>query len=156
MEEKAMASVKASVKIDPFREIAAMHDRVSRLFGDAYLRDEDTGFRGTWTPAVDIYETESHDLVLKAELPGMRREDIDVIVENSTLVMKGNKSFDSDVKEENYRRIERAYGTFHRSFTLPSTVDASKVSADYKNGVLTVKLPFREEAKPRTITVDVA
>ena len=146
----------AIVKVDPFREIAAMHDRMSRLFGDVYVRDEDTGFRGTWTPVVDIYETESHDLVLKAEVPGMRREDIEVTVENSTLVLKGNKNFDNDVKEENYRRIERAYGTFHRSFTLPSTVDSSKVSADYKNGVLTVKLPFREEAKPRTIAVDVA
>jgi HSP20 family protein len=146
----------AIVKVDPFREVAAMHDRMTRLFGDVYLRDEDTGFRGTWTPVVDIYETESHDLVLKAELPGMRREDIEVTVENSTLVLKGNKNFDSEVKEENYRRIERAYGTFHRSFTLPSTVDSSKVSADYKNGVLTVKLPFREEAKPRTIAVDVA
>jgi HSP20 family protein len=86
----------------------------------------------------------------------MTREDIEVVVENSTLVLKGTKKFNSDVKDENYRRIERTYGTFHRSFTLPNTVDASKVSADYKNGVLSVKLPFREEAKPRTITVDVA
>jgi HSP20 family protein len=146
----------AIVKVDPFRELAAMQDRMARLFGDAYLRDEDTGFRGTWAPAVDIYETETHDLVLKAELPGMNREDIEVSVENSTLVLKGTKKFDSDVKEEQYRRIERSYGTFHRSFTLPNTVDASKVSAEYKNGVLTVKLPFREEAKPRTINVEVA
>ena len=79
-----------------------------------------------------------------------------ITVENSTLVLKGEKKFDSDVKEENYRRIERTYGTFHRSFTLPNTVDASKVSAEFKNGVLTVKLPFREEAKPRTVNVDVA
>lgn len=144
------------VKVDPFRELAAMQDRMARLFGDAYLRDEDTGFRGTWTPAVDIFETEMHDLVLKAELPGMTREDIEVTVENSTLVLKGTKKFDAEVKEENYRRVERTYGTFHRSFTLPNTVDATKVTADYKNGVLTVKLPFREEAKPRTINVDVA
>jgi len=144
------------VKVDPFRELSAMQDRVARLFGDAYLRDEDTGFRGSWAPAVDIFETETHDLVLKAELPGMTREDIEVIVENSTLVLKGNKTFDAAVKEENYRRVERTYGTFHRSFTLPNTIDASKVTADYKNGVLTVKLPFREEAKPRTINVEVA
>jgi HSP20 family protein len=144
------------VKVDPFRELAAVQDRVARLFGDAYLRDEDTGFRGSWAPAVDIFETEHHDLVLKAELPGMTREDIEVIVENSTLMLKGNKAFDAAVKEENYRRVERTYGTFHRSFTLPNTVDASKVTADYKNGVLTVKLPFREEAKPRTINVEVA
>ena len=146
----------AIVKVDPFRELAAMQDRMARLFGDVYLRDEDTGFRGGWTPAVDIFETDSHDLVLRAELPGMTREEIEVTVENSTLVLKGTKKFDSDVKDENYRRIERSYGTFHRSFTLPNTVDAAKVSADYKNGVLTVKLPFREEAKPRTINVEVA
>ena len=146
----------AIVKVDPFRELAAMQDRMARLFGDVYLRDEDTGFRGTWTPAVDIFETETHDLVLKAELPGMSREDIEVVVENSTLVLKGNKTFDSGVKEDNYRRIERTYGTFHRSFTLPNTVDASKVSAEFKNGVLTVKLPFREEARPRTINVEVS
>ncbi|HXD16636.1 MAG TPA: Hsp20/alpha crystallin family protein [Vicinamibacterales bacterium] len=144
------------VKVDPFRELAAMQDRMARLFGDAYVRDEDTGFRGSWVPAVDIFETETHDLVLKAELPGMTRADIEVVVENNTLVLKGNKAFDADVKEENYRRVERTYGTFHRSFTLPNTVDASKVTADYKNGILTVKLPFREEAKPRTINVDVA
>ena len=146
----------AIVKVDPFRELAAMQDRMARLFGDVYLRDEDTGFRGTWTPAVDIFETENHDLVIKAELPGMTREDIDVTVENATLVLKGQKKFDEAVKEEHYRRIERSYGQFYRTFTLPNTVDASKVSADYKNGILTVKLPFREEARPRTINVDVA
>ena len=146
----------AIVKVDPFRELSAMQDRVARLFGDVYLRDEDTGFRGNWTPAVDIFETEHHDLVLKVELPGMNREDIDVTVENGTLVLKGQKKFDEAVKEEHYRRIERSYGQFYRSFTLPNTVDASKVSADYKNGILTVKLPFREEAKPRTISVEVA
>ena len=144
------------VKVDPFRELTAMQDRMARLFGDVYLRDEDTGFRGSWTPAVDIFETDGHDLVLRAELPGMTREDIEVTVENNTLVLKGTKKFDSEVKDENYRRIERSYGSFHRSFTLPNTVDAAKVSADYKNGVLTVKLPFREEAKPRTIDVEVA
>ena len=146
----------AIVKVDPFRELAAMQDRMARLFGDVHLRDEDTGFRGSWTPAVDIFETDGHDLVLKAELPGLDREDIEVSVENSTLVLKGTKKFEAEVKDENYRRIERAYGTCHRSFTLPNTVDAAKVSAEFKNGVLTVKLPFREEAKPRTINVDVA
>ena len=145
----------AIVKVDPFRELAAMQDRMARLFGDVYLRDEDTGFRGNWTPAVDIFETDNHDLVLKAELPGMTRDEIEVVVENGTLVLKGQKKFDETVKQEHYRRIERSYGQFYRSFTLPNTVDASKVAADYKNGILTVKLPFREEAKPRTINVDV-
>jgi HSP20 family protein len=146
----------AIVKVDPFREFAAMQDRMNRLFGNVYLRDEDTGIRGNWTPPVDIYESENHDLVVKAELPGMSREDIEVVVENSTLVLKGEKKFSTEVKDENYRRIERAYGTFHRTFTLPNTVDASKVSAEFKHGVLTVKLPFREEAKPRSINVEVA
>ena len=146
----------AIVKVDPFREFAAMQDRMNRLFGNVYLRDEDTGVRGAWVPAVDIYETESHDLVVRAELPGLTRENIEVSVENSTLVLKGDKKLDTEVKEENYRRIERTYGTFHRSFTLPNTVDPSRISAEFKNGVLTVKLPFREEAKPRSISVDVA
>ena len=146
----------AIVRVDPFREFAAIQDRMNRLFGNAYLRDEDTAFRGSWVPAVDIFETESHDLVVRAELPGMSREDIEVSVENGTLVLKGEKKFDHEVKEENYRRIERTYGQFHRSFTLPNTVDTSKVAAEFKNGVLTVKLPFREEAKPRTINVEVS
>ena len=146
----------AIVKVDPIREFAAMQDRMNRLFGSVHLRDEDTGIRGSWVPSVDIYETDGHDLVVRAELPGMSREDIDVSVENSTLVLKGEKKFDADVKEESYRRIERTYGTFQRSFTLPNTVDTSRIGAEFKNGVLTVKLPFREEARPRTINVDVA
>ena len=146
----------AIMKVDPLREFAVMQDRLNRLFGNVYLRDEDTGFRGSWVPAVDIYETDKHDLVLRAELPGMTREDIDVTVENGTIVIKGEKKFASDVKEEHFHRIERRYGTFSRSFSLPPTVDATKVSADYKNGVLTVRLPLREEAKPRQIKVDVA
>jgi HSP20 family protein len=145
----------AIIKVDPLREFAAMNDRLNRLFGNVYLRDEDTGFRGSWVPSVDIYETDKHDLVLRAELPGMSREDIDVTVENSTIILKGEKKFDAEVKEENYRRIERSYGTFHRSFTLPNTVDAAKVAAEYKNGVLTITLPFKEEAKPRTVNVQV-
>src|SRR5688500_3960092 len=143
-------------KVDPIREFAAMQDRMNRLFGNVYLRDEDTAFRGAWVPAVDIFETENHDLVVRAELPGLTREQIEVTVENSTLVLKGDKKFDAEDKEEQYRRIERTYGQFHRSFTLPNTVDTTKVSADFKNGVLTVTLPFREEARPRTINVDVA
>src|SRR4051812_43948881 len=146
----------AIVKVDPFREFAAMRDRMNRLFGNVHLRDEDTSLRGSWVPAVDIFENDNHDLVVRAELPGLSREDIEVTVENNTLILKGTKKFEQEVKEENYRRIERSYGTFHRSFTLPTTVDTSKVGADFKNGVLTVKLPFREEARPRTINVDVA
>ena len=143
-------------RLDPFREFATLQDRMNRLFGNVYLRDEDVTAPGQWMPPVDIFETDSHDLVVKAELPDMTREDIEVTVENNTLTLKGTKKFPNEVKEDQYRRIERSYGTFSRSFTLPTTVDPSKVSAEYKNGVLTVKLPFREEARPRTINVEVA
>jgi HSP20 family protein len=143
-------------RFDPFREFTTLQDRMNRLFGDVYLRDEDVSQRGTWVPPVDIFETEAHDLVIKAELPDMKREDIDVMVEHNTLTLRGTKKPTVDVKDDQYRRIERHYGAFSRSFTLPTTVDASKVSAEYRNGVLTVKLPFREEAKPRTINIDVA
>ena len=112
--------------------------------------------RGAWVPAVDIYKTDGHDLVIKAELPDMTREDIEVTVEHNTLTLRGVRKVPAEIKEEQFRRIERNYGAFNRSFTLPNTVDASKVSAEYKNGVLTVKLPFREEARPRTINVEVA
>ena len=144
-------------RFDPFREFAVLQDRMNRMFGDQYMRrDDDVTAQGTWLPPVDIYETDNHDLVLKAELPDMTRDEIEVTVENNTLELKGTKKLPAGVKEDQYRRIERHYGTFSRSFTLPNTVDAAKVSADYKNGVLTVKLPFREEAKPRTINVDIA
>ena len=118
----------------------------------------DFGFTapGTWMPPVDIFQTGDHELVLKVELPDMTREDIDINIENFVLTIKGEKKVSTDVKEEQYHHAERRYGTFSRSFSLPQTVDPSKVSAEYKNGVLTVRLPLREEAKPRSITVDVA
>jgi HSP20 family protein len=119
----------------------------------------DSGFttgNPTWVPPVDIFQTGDHELVLKAELPDMTREDIDISVENFVLTVKGEKKLSSEVKEEQFHHVERRYGAFSRSFSLPRTVDASKVSADYKNGVLTVRLPLREEAKPRQIKVDVA
>lgn len=143
------------MRFDPFRELATIHHRMNQVLGDAFVRDE-TLSAGHWAPAVDIYETERHDVVLQAELPGMSRGDIDVTVEHQTLTIKGTRPADSDVPEDRYRRVERRVGSFSRSFTLPSTVDAGKVSAEYKNGVLTVKLPYREESKPRTISVEVA
>jgi HSP20 family protein len=107
-------------------------------------------------PPVDIFQTGDHELVLKAELPDMSREDIDITVENFVLTVKGEKKLSHEVKEEQYHHVERRYGTFSRSFSLPQTVDSNRVAAEYKNGVLTVRLPLREEAKPRTIKVDVA
>ena len=110
----------------------------------------------TWMPAVDVYQTGDQELVLKAELPDMSRDDIDITIENGTLTLKGEKKFAGEVKEEQFHHVERRYGAFNRSFSLPQTVDVSKVAAEYKNGVLTIKLPLREEAKPRQIKVDVA
>ena len=109
-----------------------------------------------WVPPVDILQTDAHEIVLKAELPDMTREDIDVSVENFVLTIKGEKKLASEVKDERFHHVERHFGAFSRSFSLPRTVDGSRVSADYKNGVLTVRLPLREEAKPRQIKVDVA
>jgi HSP20 family protein len=146
----------AITRFDPFREFSTLQDRMHRLFGDVYLRDEDVVQRGSWVPPVDIFETDGHDLVIKAELPDMTREAIEVTVEHNTLTLKGTKNPPADVKDEQIRRSERHYGAFVRSFTLPTTVDAAKVAAEYRNGVLTVKLPYREEAKPRTINVEVA
>lgn len=143
-------------RFDPFRDLAVLQDRMNRMFNDSVrTREDDLMNRGTWMPAVDIYEVEG-SLVLKAELPDMRREDIDVSVENNTLTIRGERKLDNEIKQENFHRIERAYGSFVRNFSLPATVDAMKIGADYKNGVLTVKLPLREEAKPRTINVEVA
>jgi HSP20 family protein len=107
-------------------------------------------------PPVDIFQTSEHELVLKAELPDMSREDIDINIENFVLTIKGEKKVASDVKEEQYHHVERRYGGFSRSFSLPQTVDPSRVSAEYRNGVLSVKLPLRDEARPRSIKVDVA
>jgi len=147
----------AIVRWDPFREMATMQDRINRIFGEMYSRrpDDDVMSRGEWLPPVDIYENDKQEIVIKAEMPGLKREDIDLRVENNTLTLRGERKRESEVKEDHYHRVERAYGMFSRSFSLPSTVDAGKVSADYKDGVLTVVLPTREEAKPRQIQVQV-
>ena len=122
------------------------------------VRWNDFGFSAadTWVPPVDIYQTGDQELVLSAELPDMSRENIDVTVENLVLTIKCEKKPAGEVKDQQFHHVERHYGMFSRSFSLPRTVDAGKVSAEYKNGVLTVRLPLREEAKPRQIKVDVA
>ena len=154
LEEDIMAIVRWT---DPFREFAQLQNRINRVFTDTYGRaDEGLLTSGAWIPPVDIFQNGDDEVVLKAELPDMKREDIEITVDNGTLTLKGEKKISSDVKEESYHRIERHYGTFTRTFSLPRTVDAAKVAAEYKNGVLTVRLPLREEAKPRQIKVDVA
>jgi HSP20 family protein len=142
---------------DPFREFAQLQERVNRVFSDAYGRsDEGLLSSGSWVPPVDIYQTSDHEVVLKAELPDMTRDDIHVTVDNNTLTIAGEKKLSGDVQEGDFTRIERRYGTFSRSFTLPQTVDTARVAADYKNGVLTLRLPLREEARPRQIKVEIA
>ena len=148
----------AMTRFDPFRDLAVLQDRMNRLFADSYQgrdRDEALLNRGSWVPAVDIYEVEG-GLVLKAELPDVSRDDIDVNVENNTLTLRGERKLDQKINQGNFHRVERAYGTFARQFSLPATVDGAKITADYKNGVLTVTLPVREEAKPRSIKINVA
>jgi HSP20 family protein len=120
------------------------------------FRDFGFSTSNTWLPPVDIFQSSEHELVLKAELPDMSREDINIDIDNFVLTVKGEKKFSDEVKEEQYHHVERRYGTFSRSFQLPQTVDTGKVAAEYKNGVLTIKLPLREEARPRQIKVDVA
>jgi HSP20 family protein len=109
-----------------------------------------------WVPPVDVYHTGEHELVLKAELPDVSQEDIDITLENGTLTIKGEKKVAGDVKDEQFRHVERRFGSFSRSFSLPQTVDAAKVAAEYRNGVLTIRLPLREDAKPRQIKVGLA
>jgi HSP20 family protein len=144
------------VRFDPFRDMAVLQDRVNRVFGDLSRRfDDDVTARGAWVPPVDIYENDQHELVLKAELPDLKREDIDIRVENSTLTLSGQKKAEEEVSEDRYHRIERTFGHFSRTFSLPNTVDTGKIAAEYKNGVLTVTLPKREDARPKQIQVQI-
>ncbi len=147
----------AIVRWDPFRDLAEVQERVNRVLGEFYggRGQDDVMRRGTWIPPVDIYEGSNHEMVIKAELPDIRREDIDIRVEDNTLTISGEKKLDDEVKQEQFHRVERAYGTFTRSFSLPATIDTEKVNAEYKNGVLTIRLPMREEAKPKQIQVSV-
>jgi HSP20 family protein len=138
------------------RDYLVLQDRINRLFSDSYGGEEGLMSKGTWIPPVDIFQNSNDELVLKAELPDMKREDIKITIDNGTLTISGEKKLAEEVKDEQFHRIERRYGTFSRSFSLPPAVDATKVTAEYKNGVLTLRLPLREEAKPRQIDVNIA
>jgi HSP20 family protein len=144
------------VRWDPSRDMAALQERMSRVLEGFYGRPQEDLTRSAWVPAVDIYTNGQHELVLKAELPDMKEEEIGLTIEDNTLTLRGERTLDSEVTEEQFHRIERSYGSFARTFTLPPTVDGSKVSAQYKAGVLTVRLPLREEAKAKQIKVQVA
>ena len=133
-----------------------LQDEVNRLFEDNFTRER-SGHAdlATWAPPVDIYETEN-ELVVKAELPDLQDKDIDVRITNNTLTIRGERKFEKDVKEENYLRIERAYGAFMRSFSLPNSVSSENIRADYRNGVLTLHMAKREESKPKQIKISVS
>ena len=140
---------------DPFREFSTLQDRMNRLFRDSFTEGRDEALTTTgFAPAVDVYEDE-HNVTLKIEVPGIEEKDIDVRIENNLLTVHGERKFEKEEKEENYRRIERQYGSFTRSFTLPNTVDAEKVNANYDKGVLKITLAKKAEAKPKQIKVNV-
>jgi HSP20 family protein len=142
---------------DPVRDLSSIQEKMNQLFEDTFSRtrgrDEALG-KGMWTPAVDIFETEEA-VVVKAEIPGVERDQIAVEIKDGILTLHGERKFEKEVKEENYHRIERAYGTFHRSFSLPSSVEQDRISAKFNQGVLEVTLPKKERAKPKQIKVDV-
>ena len=137
-----------------FRGVNTLQDQINRLFNDTFERDSEESNLTTWAPAVDIYETE-HELVVKADLPDIKPEELDIRVENNILTIRGERKFEKKVNEENYLRVERSYGSFSRSFSLANTVNPEGIKADYQNGVLTLNIPKREEAKPKQIKVNV-
>ena len=144
------------VRWDQARDMAALQEGLSRMLESVYRRPQEDLNRGAWVPVVDVYTNDQHELVLKAELPDMKEEEIEVTVEGNTLTLSGEKKLDTEITEEQFHRIERSYGAFARTFALPPTVDPAKVSAQYRAGVLTIRLPLREEAKPNKIKVAVA
>lgn len=141
---------------EPLREFSTLQDRMNRLFQQSYEgRDENEGLAtSSFAPAVDVYEDE-HNFTLKIEVPGIEEKDLNVHVENNTLFVQGERKFEKEEKQENYRRIERQYGSFTRTFRLPQTVDAEHVSANYDKGVLKIQLAKKAEAKPKQIKVNV-
>lgn len=145
--------MKSISRFEPFSGPALFQEQLNRLFNQAFNSAEE-GSVTTWAPAVDIHETE-HELVVKADLPDVKPEDLDIRVENNVLTIRGERKFDKAVEQQNYLRVERAYGSFSRSFALANTVNTEAIKAEYKNGVLTLHVPKREEAKPKQIKVNV-
>jgi HSP20 family protein len=141
-------------QFSPYRGASNLQEQINRLFNETFDRTSDEANLTPWAPAVDIFETE-HSLVVKADLPDIKPEELDIRVENNILTIRGERKFEKSVNENNYLRVERAYGAFSRSFSLANTVNAEAIQADYKNGVLTLSIPKREEAKPKQIKVRV-
>jgi len=142
-------------KYDPFRELRSLQDEMNRLFLSNFTRGDDRELaRGAWTPSVDIFENKDN-LVIEAELPGMKPSDVNVSIENNVLTLHGERRFEKKDEGDNFHRVERSYGSFTRSFTLPPTVSSENVNAEFENGVLKLTLAKREEAKPRRIEIKV-
>jgi len=140
---------------DPFAQIPSLRREMDRLFfqyPSRIGREEEALAPGVWAPVVDIYETDEK-MVIKVELPGLKKEDIDIEVRDNTLTLKGERKFEKETKEENYHRVERAYGSFQRSFTLPSTIKQEGIEAAFKDGILEISLPKAEEAKPKKVEI---
>jgi HSP20 family protein len=141
-------------RFEPFRGVSTLQDQINRVFNEVFERPGDESNLTSWAPSVDIFETE-HELVVKADLPDVDPKDLDIRVENNILTIRGERKFEKKVSEDKYLRVERAYGSFSRSFSLANTVNAEAIKADYQNGVLTLTIPKREEAKPKQIKVNV-
>jgi HSP20 family protein len=144
----------AIIRWDPFRDIITLREKMNRLFEDAVTArgEEKDMISSTWIPSVDIYESEN-SLVLTAEVPGVDENNIEIKIEDNTLSLKGERKFEKETSEENYHRIERSYGSFYRSFTIPRNVDQEKIKAEHDNGVLRINMPKKPESKPKTVKV---
>ena len=142
-------------RLDQFRGLNSLQDQLNRLFDETFSRGRSAESEmGTWAPAVDIYETEQ-ELVLKADLPEVNQQEIDIRIENNMLTIRGERKFHNEVSQDNYLRVERAYGPFSRSFSLPNTLNTEAIKADYQNGVLSIRMPKREESRPKQIRIGV-
>lgn len=145
----------AIIRWDPFRDLVTLRERMNRLFEDAVSTarsEEKDMISSNWAPAVDIYEDENQ-LVLTAEIPGISEKDVEIKVEDNTLSIHGERKLEKETKEENYHRIERAYGSFFRSFTLPNHIDQDKIQAEHENGVLKITMPKKPELQPRKVKI---
>lgn len=144
----------AIIRWDPFRDLVTLREKMNRLFEEAFTSrgEEKEMVASTWTPSVDIYETEN-ELTLTAEVPGIEDKDIEIKIEDNTLSIQGERKFEKETKEENYHRIERSYGSFYRSFTLPRNIDQDNIKAEHENGILRITMPKKPELKPRKVKV---
>jgi len=150
-----MSTLRSVSRWEPFRGAHTLQDQINRLFGEVFDRSNQASNLTAWAPSVDIYENE-HELIVKADLPGIDPKDLDIRVENNILTIRGERKFEEKVNDNNSLRVERAYGSFSRSFALSNTVNSEAIKADYQNGVLTLTVPKREEAKPKQIKVNVS